>query len=304
MRRRAWLLVLGLFAVGAAVPAWSAGEGAPDYTELRAARAQSLMLPDGWFSLVALEKLQDGDTQVGSAQNEEVVVAHVPAHLLTLHKQGEAITFAAVDPTLAVAGRAASAGARVNTGDEDAAHAMRSGAVLLWVIDRGGEKYLRVKDAQAPARLHFHGLAWYKPEARYRVQARWVPYSTPHTLDITNKLGQVRAEPVPGYAEFLIDGRTERLTPTVEGGALFFVFRDATSRLETDGGGRFLTTPAPSYGMAKEGTVELDFNQAVNPPCAYSPFATCPLAPRENRLPVAIPAGEKRYDDLPQSASR
>ena len=100
---------------------------------------------------------------------------------------------------------------------------------------------------------------------------------------------------MPGYAEFAIRGKTERLEPMVEDGRLFFVFRDTTSRLETDGGGRFLTVAAPSGGLDRPGTLELDFNQAVNPPCAYSPFATCPLAPKENRLQVAIPAGEKRY---------
>ena len=239
---------------------------APDYTHLRAARAQELTQPDGWFSLVALEKLNDGETRVGSAPDEDVVVAHVPAQLLTLRTRGGAVTLAAADRALLLAGRPAVVGARVDEGGEDPEHAMRSGEVLLSVIERGGEKYLRVRDAQAPARLHFHGLAWYPPEARYRVQARWVPYPTPHTLAITNKLGQVRAEPVPGYAEFVLDGKTERLTPSVENGALFFVFRDATGSRETDGGGRFLTTPAPSHGLERAGSLELDFNQAVNPP--------------------------------------
>ena len=124
-----------------------------------------------------------------------------------------------------------------------------------------------------------------------------MPYPPGHTLAITNKLGQVSQNAVPGYAEFAIGGNTERLTPTVEDGNLFFVFRDTTSHLETDGGGRFLTVPPPSAGIGKPGTLLMDFNQAVNPPCAYSPFATCPLAPRENRMPVAISAGEKRYDN-------
>ncbi len=285
-----WLLLSGTAGVSVA-----ADTAAPDYQQLRAARAQSLTRPDGWFSLVALQWLKDGDTTVGSGAGNAVVLAHVPAELLTLHKESGRITVNRADAGLHLQGQSLAAGTVLDTQAEDNAHAMQVGGVLLWVIDRGGQKYLRVKDAQAPERLHFQGLRWYEPQARYRVEAKWVPYPAGHTLAITNKLGQLSHEPVPGYAEFAMEGKTERLEPMVEDGRLFFVFRDTTSRLETDGGGRFLTVAAPSGGLDKPGTLELDFNQAVNPPCAYSPFATCPLAPKENRLQVAIPAGEKRY---------
>jgi hypothetical protein len=112
-----------------------------------------------------------------------------------------------------------------------------------------------------------------------------------------NVLGQMTDAPSPGYAEFQIDGQTVRLEPTVEGRTLFFDFRDATSKTTTDGAGRFLNTDLPGNGIASRGTVTLDFNYAHNPPCGYTPYATCPLPTPENRLTVSIPAGEKRYGD-------
>ena len=167
----------------------------------------------------------------------------------------------------------------------------------LWAIDRGGKRYLRVKDSDAPALKHFHGLSWYTPAATYRVEARWIPYTSPHTLNVLNKLGQITPTPVPGYVEFELAGKTQRLTPMeASEKGLWFVFLDATHRTTTDGGGRFLITGAPSNGLHTAGTVVLDFNEAVNPPCAYSPYATCPLAAPENRMTVAVPAGEKRYE--------
>lgn len=168
----------------------------------------------------------------------------------------------------------------------------------LWVIDRGDKQYLRVKDSNAPALRQFRGLQWYPPQPAFRVQAKWLPFSTPHPLHFLNQLGQVSDVDEPGEVEFTIDGKRCTLTPlSATDKGLWFVLRDLTSSTTTDQGGRFLYTDAPSHGLAAPGTVTLDFNQAVNPPCAYSPFATCPLAAQGNRLPVAIPAGEKRYAD-------
>jgi uncharacterized protein len=105
---------------------------------------------------------------------------------------------------------------------------------------------------------------------------------------------------VPGIAEFILDGKTYRLEPILEKPGdkqLFFIFRDLTSKTETYGAGRFLYTPLPDQGLAQPGDVELDFNRAENPPCAYTPYATCPLPLPQNRLQVAIPAGQQRYHD-------
>jgi uncharacterized protein len=292
-KRIAGLLLLALIA---AVAGQAQGRPTTDYAKERAERAQRLTQPYGWFSLVGLEWLKPGVTTVGSAADNSFVLPGAPPHLMTLQQADGKVTLLKADPSLTVSGKHAAAPLLI-TNDEDDVAAMASGALHLWAIDRGGSRYLRVKDSAAPALKHFHGLRWYAPDPRYRVSARWIPYTSPHTLRVLNKIGQTTSEKVPGYVEFELAGKKLTLVPVdADKDGLFFVFRDQTAPRITDSG-RFLTTDAPSAGLDKPGTVVLDFNEAVNPPCAYSPYATCPLASPENRMAVAIPAGEKRYDD-------
>jgi uncharacterized protein (DUF1684 family) len=270
---------------------------APDYAQERAQRAQGLTRPYGWFSLIALDWLKPGTSTIGSAKDNSIVLPGAPAHLITLEQKDGKVTLLKADPSLTAQGKPIGSGAIFGDGEDDAA-ALTAGTLKMWAIDRGGKRYLRVKDSQAPALKHFHGLSWYAPDGHYRVEARWVPYTTPHTLRVLNKLGQITPIKVPGYVEFELDGAKLQLTPMeADKDSLFFVFRDVTAKTTTDGGGRFLSTSAPSAGLDRPGTLILDFNEAVNPPCAYSPYATCPLASPENRLTVAVKAGEKRYED-------
>jgi uncharacterized protein (DUF1684 family) len=132
------------------------------------------------------------------------------------------------------------------------------------------------------------------------VQARWIPYNPPKVLDIPTVLGTTTHMPAPGVAEFTVDGQVLRLEPVLEDPKatdLFFILRDATSKTTTYGAGRFLYTELPDHGVGQPGKVWLDFNRLVNPPCAFTAYATCPLPPAQNRLSVPIPAGEQRYHD-------
>jgi uncharacterized protein (DUF1684 family) len=132
------------------------------------------------------------------------------------------------------------------------------------------------------------------------VHAKWVPYNPAKILEIPTILGTVSKLPAPGAAEFTIDGKTVRLEPVLEepdSKELFFIMRDTTSKTTTYGAGRFLYTQLPDHGLTQPGAVELDFNRLINPPCAFTAYATCPLPPPQNRLPVPIPAGEQRYHD-------
>jgi uncharacterized protein (DUF1684 family) len=270
---------------------------APDYAALRAERAKGLSQPYGWLSLTALQLLQPGVTTVGSAADNKVVLAGAPAHLATFEVKDGKVSVTAADASLEYHGKPLTAASHSVIGaGEDEGSALVSGSLRLWVIDRSGKRYLRVKDPQAPTRKQFRGLHWYAPNGHFRIEAKWIPDSPPHVMHVANEIGQVSSVTVAGHAEFEFNGTRQTLVP-IEAGkdGLWFVFRDATYRKTTYGGGRFLTTDAPSNGVDHPGTVILDFNQAVNPPCAYSPFATCPLAPKEAQLPIAISAGEERY---------
>ena len=144
---------------------------------------------------------------------------------------------------------------------------------------------------KSPARAAFKGLRYFPIDPRYRVVARFVPHAAPVMLDIPTVLGTVESMPSPGYASFELPGAAQplRLDAVLEPGEteLFFIFRDATAGKTTYGAGRFLYAAPPV-----DGTVVLDFNRAYSPPCAFTPHATCPLPPPNNRLPVAIEAGE------------
>jgi len=164
------------------------------------------------------------------------------------------------------------------------------GSLNFYVIVRGERVGIRLKDSESDAARKFHGLDFYPLDMNYRVTATWVPSDGKKTVEVPNVLGDVSAAPVAGKVVFKIDGQQVELTDL--GGdpakGLFFVFNDLTAKSDTYPGGRFLET-----GPVANGTVVLDFNRAYNPPCAVTPYATCPLAPKENRLAVAIPVGEK-----------
>jgi hypothetical protein len=168
------------------------------------------------------------------------------------------------------------------------------------VIRRDDRFALRVKDSKSQALLGFHGLKWYAPDLDYRVTAKWIPYNPPKSVGLDTLAGTHYSQPVPGAAEFKLAGKTYRLEPVLEdsdANRLFFILRDTTSASTTYGACRFLYTALPTEGVAKTGELVLDFNHLENPPCAYTPFATCPLPPPGNRLHIALPVGEQRYHD-------
>jgi len=157
------------------------------------------------------------------------------------------------------------------------------------VIERGGRYGVRVKDKQSQLRKDFRGQHWFPVREQYRIQAKFVSYPSRKSIAILNIIGNHLQLPSPGYAAFKIDGRELRLEPVLEEGEkeLFFILRDQTSGKETYPAGRYLYTDLP-----RDGKVEIDFNKAENPPCAFTPYATCPLPPKQNILPARIEAGE------------
>jgi uncharacterized protein (DUF1684 family) len=299
MTFRAAALALPLL-LASLVPATTHAQTTTDVDHWRKAYANNLTQPDGWLTLVALQWLPDGDTTVGAASNNKLQLKHLPEHLGTFQQHNGHIDLVAPPEGFAssvlVDNKPITSPATLSPDDTPNPSELVSGDVRITIIHRGDRYYLRVKDAYAPTRIHFRGLNWYAPDPSFRITAKWIPYTPARTLRILNVLGQTSEEQAPGYAEFQIDGKTYKLEPLVEGKSLFFDFRDLTSRTTTDGAGRFLTTAFPSNGVDKPGTVVLDFNYAHNPPCGYTPYATCPLPTEANRLPIPIPAGEKRYD--------
>jgi uncharacterized protein (DUF1684 family) len=267
-------------------------------------RAANLQKPEGWLSLIGLEWLKEGDNSVGSASDNKIQIAKAPPHLAVVRlEKGGALRLlppaGGFPKELMVDGHPPQEQALLSD-DSPSSSKLSLGGLTIIVIHRDDRYGLRIKDAQAPTRVGFHGLHWYSPNAAYRVHAKWIPYNPPKMLDIPTILGTVSKLPAPGVAEFTIDGQISRLEPVLEdpqSTELFFILRDTTSKTTTYGAGRFLYAEFPDHGLSQPGEVWLDFNQLVNPPCAFTPYATCPLPPAQNRLTVAIPAGEQRYHD-------
>ncbi|MFZ5904210.1 MAG: DUF1684 domain-containing protein [Chloroflexota bacterium] len=163
-------------------------------------------------------------------------------------------------------------------------------SLTLLVIQRGPNSLIRVWDKAHPARRNFTGLKHYPVKPAYRIAARFVPYEPVRVLRIRDVIGEEYDVEFPGYAIFHLDGRECRLEAEKTEDGLFFNFYDPTNGNGSYPGGRFLDTDPP---VDRE--VVLDFNKARNPPCAYTDYATCPLPPSQNRLPVRIPAGEMIY---------
>jgi uncharacterized protein len=276
-----------------------------DNTAWRETHTADLLKPDGWLSLVGLEWLEPGDTSVGSAADNKIHLPTGPAHLAVFHIEGEKVTLnppaEGFPPDLLVAGAAAKSQPLHAVGNKDKdSPRITIGALNMYVIRRETRFALRIKDAHSPAITGFHGLHWYAPDFSYRVTSKWIPYSPNKTIRLVTLVGTSYDQPVPGVAEFTLGGKTFRLEPVLEDPAvakLFFILRDTTSATTTYGACRFLYTGFPSNGLDKTGELVLDFNHLENPPCAYTAFSTCPLPPPGNRLPIALPVGEKRYHE-------
>jgi uncharacterized protein len=272
-----------------------------DVLAWRAQRENELAAPDGWFSLVGLEWLKPGLNLVGTAADCQIKLhAQAPAHTAMLTVSGKVVQLLAPSEGfpegLTVDGQPPREGP-LNVDDAKPSVITWHGISMV-VLDRGGRYALRIKDADSPARTGRQPLKWYEPDARFRVTAQWIPFDQPSVEKIPTVIGTTLDLPSPGVAAFALDGKQLRLQPVIEGGEtgqLFFILRDQTSTTTTYGGGRFLHTALPDHGIDKPGEIVLDFNELYNPPCAYTPYATCPLPPEQNRLPVALEAGEQRY---------
>jgi uncharacterized protein len=267
----------------------------------RAQRAQELSAPDGWLSLVGLEWLKPGKNKVGLAADSEVrLKGHAPEHLAVIDVEGNQINLAApaggFPAHLLVNGQPAHEGSLQS--DDTRATVLTDENLTMVVLHRGDRFALRIKDALSPTRIAFKGLHWYAPDAKYRITAKWIPFNPLHTEKIPTVIGTTLDLPAPGLAEFTLDGKTIQIEPILEDPGskdLFFILRDATSHTTTYQASRFLYTEFPDHGLDQPGTLTLDFNRLQNPPCAYTPYATCPLPPYINRLAISIPAGEQRY---------
>ena len=258
----------------------------------RQARHERLASENGWLSLVGFEWLQDGVNRVGSGEGSDIRIHGGPADWGSIVLTEDRLMFEpAAEGGMTVDGAPATR-VRLVPDDEGEPTVVRHGNLSFYVIKRGSYA-LRIKDTQAPTLRAFEGVENYPVDPKWRVEARFIPAARGETIEIANVLGQSESMAVGGMVEFERDGRTYRLLGLEEKGAssLWFLFADRTTGRETYGAGRFLY----SDGLPDGGRVVVDFNKAYNPPCAFNDYSTCPLPPQQNRMDLAVTAGEKDY---------
>ncbi len=261
----------------------------------RAERNEEIGGADGWITLVTRSWLAEGASRVGSDPGSEIVLPkdRSPPLAGTLFRERERLRFVAPEGVeVTVDGNPKR---EIDVADDHDGHptVWALGSLTFRVIRRQDRFALRVKDSAHPARAAFKGLTFYAPNPAWRLRARLVPSSSGKTIPIVNVLSQVKDMPSPGTLKFDVDGRSYGLDVVIDDdhAGLFVLFKDSTSGHGSYPPGRFLYTDMP----AADGSVELDFNRAFSPPCAFTSFATCPLAPRQNELSLKIDAGE-RFD--------
>ena len=262
-----------------------------------AERIERLSSDTGWLTLVGLHPLKKGANSLGASSDADVTLAAgAPYWLGSLAVTEDDIMFS-VHPDAEVKlldghieGRLSSC--TLATDREGPPTMLTTGSMVFYVIDRDGKLFLRVKDRKSEVLKSFQGIDRLPVDIHWRLTARLEP--GPATLNMPNAIGQESASSSPGVLVFTIDGQEYRLTPTGESGeSMFLVFGDETNGKITYAGGRFLSIDPP----AADGTVILDFNRIYNPPCVFTPFATCPLPALGNMLPVAIEAGEMMWGE-------
>jgi uncharacterized protein len=269
----------------------------------QADRAASLMKEDGWLSLVGLFWLKEGENKFGSGTTNEVVFPKGKAPQVAGSfwlKEGKVRLTAVPAAKISIVNAPDKSGSEPVTAadlkadaDEGGPTVLRLGSIRFNVVKRIDRFGIRVKDSESPTRREFKGLEYYDIDPKWRIEARVEPYNPEKKIPITNVLGMTEDETSPGALAFEIDGKTYRLDPILEQGETdwFVMIADETTGKETYGAGRYLYVTPPGA----DGKVIIDFNKAYSPPCAFTSFATCPLPPRQNHLPLRIDAGEKKY---------
>jgi uncharacterized protein len=279
----------------------------------QARREAELRAPDSWLSLIALDWLDQGETTIGAARDNGIVLpaGKAPDHVGRIVVSGASVRFAAdsgvvvtrgIDSTLAAPEGSIGAIPLDVSRDPVVTHAdltkdlgpgksvvLRVGFINWIAIRRGDRVALRVRDDDSEEYQVFQGIQRYPVSTDWRITARWVPHEK--KVRVPNVIGMVTEQDSPAGVEFWIGGvrRTLDVIGPPDHGRYMLVFADATSGKETYGGGRYLWVDPPDA----QNRVVVDFNLAYNPPCAWTPYATCPLPIPDDRLDIAVEAGEK-----------
>jgi uncharacterized protein (DUF1684 family) len=260
-------------------------------------RVERLQSKTGWLSLAGLYWLEEGENTFGAAEANQIRFPEdksPPFIGSFLLKDGQVRV--KIKPGVPVEHDGVPVEEMEVMPDISGNPTILSLDSLSWFVIKRDQRYgIRLRDSENENLKHFNGIERFPVDSTWRIAAGFEKYDPPKPINIPTVLGTVSQETSPGALVFEIAGKTYRLDPTGDDQRkrLFLIFADQTNGIDTYGAGRFLSVDS----TASDSIYILDFNKAYNPPCAFTPYATCPLPPQQNVLPVAVTAGEKKYGD-------
>lgn len=259
----------------------------------RETRLERLKSENGWLNLAGLLWLKPGTNSLGSDSSNQIVFPpKAPAKIGSIILKDSVIILKPnkdTDITADTINASRAKEIRLYTDADKRPTRVRMGSLSFYIIKRGDRYAIRLRDLEAPLLKELDSIPAYPVNPEWKIRAKLVPFDSPEKVEVSTVIDTRETYTVPGKLVFTIQGKEYSLLPFIEGKGYFLVFADGTSAVETYGAGRFLSAPA----VDSTGYTTIDFNKATNPPCAFTPFATCPMPPRENILSVKIEAGEK-----------
>lgn len=263
--------------------------------EWRKERDVKMKAPTSWLTIAGLLWLGEGENGFGSAPQNKIKLPEgsAPEFIGKFILNNNKVTVEANENSgLTCSGKSVKK-MTLKSDMDGGADILAINDLRMWVIKRGDRFAIRLRDLNAAAYKNYKGLNFFPPNERFRLKGEFVHYIQAKMIEVGTEIGTTVKMASPGYVKFAIDGKEYQLDAfDSQPGELSFIFRDGTSGIETYGASRFMEAK-----FLADSTVDLNFNRAYNPPCAYTPFATCPLPPPENNLTVKIEAGEKKYGE-------
>ena len=258
-------------------------------------RINSLKESDSWLSLAGLFWLKEGENSFGSSQENQLKFpsGKCPAEMGRFLLQDSSVSVQINENVAVFYNDQKISTMTLKDDSQGAPDVLRYGSLSWYIIQRGNRYGVRLKDSESDLLKNFKGIERFPVDPDWRVTANFLPYDSVKIIEVPNILGTIGKDPSPGKLVFQINGQNYALDPIAapEDKRWFIIFSDATSGEETYGAGRFLYIDAPGDNQ----TAIIDFNKSYNPPCAFTPYATCPLPPEQNHLALRVTAGEKNY---------
>ncbi|MBS3770524.1 MAG: DUF1684 domain-containing protein [Bacteroidales bacterium] len=293
------LLCCPLFFTNCSSPSGKSGETTykERIMEWRSERLKNLKASDGWLNLAGLYWLDSGKNTIGSNSSNDIVFPEkAPDNLGNLYLSDNTIQFTTLKNTEVFHQDSLIQKIQMQSDAKGDPTVLSHGPLKWFVIKRGDQYGIRLRDLESPLLDEVTEIPAFPVSKEWRIKAKFEPYEEKKTMEVPNVLGGTNEVESPGVLKFEYRGETYILHPMGSRESLFLVFGDETNAEETYGGGRFLVAEAPD----ENNNTHIDFNKAYNPPCAFTPYATCPLPPRQNVLSFKVKAGEKAPDlDVP-----